>query len=185
MEEARPALAAHAPSDDTLMALAQSGDVHAFAALIERHQAAVRRICSLILFDRESSRDAAQEVFLRLWKTRARYRSEGKLKPLLLTIARNYCRRLRYQRKLETLLLSGFETAREPERLPGDAQRLVQRALHDLPEKFRVPLVLRFVEELDYADIAAVIGRTESATRSRIHYGLKALGALLPKEIWP
>lgn len=172
-------------SDDTLMGLAQAGDERAFAEIVQRHELAVRRVCSLMLFDREVGRDAAQEVFLRLWKTRARYRPEGKLKPLLLTIARNHCKRLRYRHKLQTLFVRELQPVVAPESIGTDTQRIVQNALQLLPEKFRLPLVLRFVDELEYEDIAAIIGRTPSATRSRIHYGLKELGGRLPKEIWP
>ena len=175
--------AAAARSDDTLMLLAQSGDEPAFAELIDRHQSSVRRLCALILFDREASRDSAQEVFLQLWKSRGRYRPEGKLKPLLLTIARNHCRRLRYRQKLQAVWLASFRPAPLPEVLGSDTKRLVQNALHRLPEKFRLPLVLRFVDELEYEEIAKVIGRTPSTARSRIHYGLKELAALLPLQL--
>jgi RNA polymerase sigma-70 factor (ECF subfamily) len=52
-----------------------------------------------------------------------------------------------------------------------------------LPEKFRVPLALRFVDEMPYEEIARVIGRTTSAARSRVFYGLKELALLLPTEV--
>jgi RNA polymerase sigma-70 factor (ECF subfamily) len=65
----------------------------------------------------------------------------------------------------------------------ADRARLVQAALQKLPEHFRTPLALRFIEELDYEQIAAIIGRTPSAARSRVHYGLQKLAALLPPEV--
>jgi len=60
---------------------------------------------------------------------------------------------------------------------------LVSAALHRLPDKFRVPLALRFVEGMPYDEIAQVIGRTPSAARSRVFYGLKSLAALVPQEV--
>ena len=110
--------------------------------------------------------------------------------PGLLTIARNECRshlRRKWLRQLVFLDAARDEgpptPSVEPLALQLERDRLVRRALAQLPEKFRVPLTLRVVEQLDYDEVARVIGRTESAARSRIHYGLKALAEHLPQEL--
>jgi RNA polymerase sigma-70 factor, ECF subfamily len=64
-----------------------------------------------------------------------------------------------------------------------EQQLIVAAALAKLPEKFRIPLALRFLEEMPYEEIAQIIGRTPSAARSRIHYGLRELASLLPDEV--
>lgn len=193
------------------MALAAAGDNTAFGALVARHQVAVRRLCFFILSDDALARDTAQEAFLRLWDARERYRPMGRFRELLFTTARNLAVRGARARSI----VAFFDFSAEPPRagraaltVPSgdgpppaawpsagvaadaalsDAQRtaLVRAALQRLPEKFRVPLLLRFVEELSYEAIASVIGRTPSAARSRVHHGLKALGELVPEEVHP
>lgn len=182
----------HAPAldDDALLQLAATGDVRAFEEIVRRHEQHLRRFCRLLVRDDALARDLAQESFLRVWQVRATYRPEGRLRELLLATARNLCRS--HHRKEAVRTLFGLTRAQaEPRVSDGDGLEekertvLVARALEQLPEKFRTPLALRFVEELSYEEIARVIGRTESAARSRVFYGLKALAALLPPEMLP
>ncbi|MBI4821520.1 MAG: RNA polymerase sigma factor [Deltaproteobacteria bacterium] len=178
------------PSDDAIMLALQAGDRRALADLARRHQGPVRRFCTAMLLDEQLARDVAQEVFFRIWVRRGSYEPQGKLRAWIFTIARNECRsmnRRRFWRSLLPMSLSAIDPA-----LPADEvlernsqEALVRAALGRLPEKFRVPLILRFVEELDYEQIAQVIGRTPSAARSRVHYGLEALAELLPPEVKP
>ncbi|MEE8410705.1 MAG: sigma-70 family RNA polymerase sigma factor, partial [Myxococcota bacterium] len=162
-----------AEGDDLLMLLAASGDQHAFAKIVDRYQPSVRKICSLLLDDDGRGREAAQEVFLRLWGMRERYDAKGRLKYLLYTVARNYCRVVRRKRRLQSLLGSSEQISADerPSDDPGpdllvarsQMRALIARGLQQLPEKFRIPLMLRFQDEMPYEEIAAVIGRTPSA----------------------
>lgn len=189
-----PAPAQDEPSDDALMLRAAAGAEQAFVALVRRHEPRLRRFCSLLLKDNSLARDAAQEVFLKLWERRARFRAEGRFKELLFTIARNQCHSAGRARLVRSVL--GLElrahvqsTAQRPlaseELAQREAEALLHAALARLPEKFRLPLMLRFMEGMPYGEIARVIGRTESAARSRIFYGLEQLAALLPPEVCP
>jgi RNA polymerase sigma factor (sigma-70 family) len=178
------------PSDDALMALAAGGRAHAFDTLVARHEQRVRRFCGLLTNDEVLARDLSQEVFLKLWATRERYRPEGRLREMLFTFARNLVRSHQRKQALRSVLGLRFGHPEEPATSGDpheDSERamLVNRALQQLPEKFRTPLALRFVDDLAYEEIARVIGRTESAARSRVFYGLKALAALLPPEVQP
>lgn len=173
------------PSDEALMLLAQSGDRAAFSRLVTRHQRAVRRLAETIVGDPELARDLAQETFVAAWAARERFDAGRALRPWLFTIARNHARSKQRWRRIRTMVGLGdaslYEAPVASDRLVADEEaQLVRAALDRLPEKFRVPLILRFVEELDYDAIAEVIGRTPSTARSRIHYGLKHLAAKLP-----
>ncbi len=178
------------PSDDELMALAMAGRTAAFTRLVERHQSAARRVCSVICHDETLARDVAQDVFLQVWRLRSEYRPRGRFREFLFTLVRNQAQKSLRKRKLLSLFGLAPEPRDEPvadsevESLEQEQLRvLVAAALKRLPEQFRLPLVLRFVEELSYEEIAAVIARTPSAARSRVHYGLKALNELLPEEV--
>lgn len=69
-----------APADDALMQRAAVGDTHAFCELIERYQARVRGFCRVLLRDEVLAYDLSQEVFLKIWTHRGRYRGEGRFK---------------------------------------------------------------------------------------------------------
>lgn len=201
-------------SDEALMLRCVAQDPEAFVHLVARYQDRVRRFCFALLRDTALADEAAQEVFLKLWESRARYRSNDRFLPLLFTMARNHCisvlRRRRLRRfvgldDLNTLSNSGYakascaasnsEAARAAAAAVGvgvdndlatrQLHVLVREAIVRLPERFRTPLVLRFVEDMPYDAIAKIIGRTPSAARSRVHYGLKALARLLPPEVAP
>jgi RNA polymerase sigma-70 factor (ECF subfamily) len=185
--EGEPEKAALDPSDDNLMLAAANNDQRAFAILVERHERSLRRFLWSITNDEAAARDLAQETMLKLWVTRERYRAEGRFKAWLYTLARNAARSMMRKRAVRrfigleeqpVLSISPAETLLEKEQTDG-----ITTALSRLPEKFRTPLLLRYVEELEYDDIARVIGRTPSAARSRVHYALKALKALLPEEV--
>jgi len=181
----------HIPGDDALMLLAAAGQQQAYVRLVTRYEQSVRRFCGLLVRDQALAYDIAQEVFLKIWKRREHYRPQGQFKEYLFTVARNECRSM--QRKRAVLDFFGLSQSLERLASTGDAQlddmadderlQILQAALVRLPERFRVPLTLRFNEGLSYAEIARVIGRTESAARSRVFYGLKQLAALVPAEV--
>lgn len=181
--------AAEAPTDEALMSSVAHGDRRAFGLLVTRHEVAVRRFCGALLGDAQSGRDAAQETFLAVWKARERYTPRGAFKGYLFTVARRHCYSQHRRRKVARLFLREKQEAPTPVAAPHEAaledqqsRALVRQALNQLPFKFREPLVLRFVENLEYDEIARVIGRTPSAARSRIFYGLRALERHLPPE---
>lgn len=175
-------------SDDQLMLQVAAGRRDAFRVLVERHEAHLLRYCAFMAATDAEAREITQDVFLKLWSIRARYRGEGRLRALLFTMARNRCRTLarrhRYARWFGTLVMA--EPTLDPT-LDDPVERqeqfgVVGGALRRLPEHFRTPLLLRFVEELPYDDIARIIGRTPSTARSRVHYGLKKLAESLPGD---
>ncbi|HVE87172.1 MAG TPA: sigma-70 family RNA polymerase sigma factor [Myxococcales bacterium] len=180
-----------APTDDALMALAAQDDQAAFVSLVRRYERRIRSFCRLLLRDEVQAHDMAQEVFLKVWEKRRAYRPGGRMKEYLFTIARHHCQSAARKRAVRAWL--GLDEVPEEQlQRPPDAvsaleeaqtMALVSAALHRLPEKFRVPLALRFVEGMPYEEIAQVIGRTPSAARSRVFYGLRSLAALLPAEV--
>jgi RNA polymerase sigma-70 factor (ECF subfamily) len=175
------------PSDDLLMLAAAAGDHQAFAALVTRYEPAVRGFCVALARNAVDGDDLAQEVFLRAWAARRRYRAEGRFKPWLFTVARNLCRSRQRRQAIARLFVSEAWTDpatvdRELAQAASPSARLVRTALAGLEPDVRVPLVLRYFAGLDYDDIARVIGRTPSAARSRVFYGLRRLAALVGEE---
>jgi RNA polymerase sigma-70 factor (ECF subfamily) len=152
-------------------------DRGAFAELIEVHQGEVLAYCCRFLGDPTLAADIAQEVFLTLWNERERYREQGKLRHYLLRIARHRClaetKRRRSRRRLaERYAAEPRETTREPAPLEGPA---LARALARLAPKHRDLVILRYLGELDLADIAAITGLKTGTVKSRLSRAVAAL----------
>lgn len=162
-------------------------DRQRFAEVVEGNEREIRRFCTTLVGDPEVGRDLAQEVFLRLWEARERYHERGQSRALLYTIARNLCRSYLRKRTVRKWITFDHDAPDsnptvEDEMVTGEQRELVQWALRRLPERFRTPLTLRYVEGVDYDTIAEVIGRTPSAARSRVHYGLKKMADIIRRE---
>jgi RNA polymerase sigma-70 factor (ECF subfamily) len=176
-------------TDDELMTLAQAGVREAFAVLVARHAERLVQTCSRFVNDAAAGAELAQETWAAVWTARAQYRADGKFIVWLLTAARNRCRNhLRHQGVSLTYALGQAARSLEPtspdqiERLlVEERRRRVHNALSRLPASMREALVLRYVEELHYDEMAAVLHTGESTLRSRVHHGLRLLRGLLER----
>lgn len=132
-----------------------------------------------------TAQDLLQQSFLHLHRARYDFRLDGKLRPWLFTIATNVKREhfRRQQRKPETSL--DPELHREPSTAHAGStasDRLVRRALADLPEAQREVILLHWYEELSFNEIAVMVGASVSAVKVRAHRGYERLRALLGDE---
>ena len=179
-----------ARTDEGLMRLIGADDLQAFTRLVSKNEAAVRRFCFGMLGNRAVAEEVAQETFLKIWLNRKNYRPKGTPKAYLFCIARNLC--ISKLRRKRILTFVGLKPALEAEMASesnaadleqAERDTLLYEALRKLPPKLRSALLLRFMEEMSYDEIAEVSGRTPSAIRSRVHFGLKALADHLPEEV--
>lgn len=190
----RAALAGSQPRGDdaALMAAVRAGGRDAFAALVERHKDAVVNYLTRLTADRDRAEDLAQETFLRLWRA-PRYDEQGKLLPFLFRIATNLVRTEERRARRWRLIASVLPHAGAPAVVaapPADpaaeiARRELRgqlvRAIAGLPLNYRVPLVMRDVEDLSYEEIAATLGCPEGTVKSRINRAR----ALLREQLGP
>jgi RNA polymerase sigma-70 factor (ECF subfamily) len=140
---------------------------------------------------RDRAEDLAQDAFVRLVERSAGYREQGHLKAYLYRIATNLFRsserRERRWRLLEPLLAHGMRRHERPGQdlrlLQGELASQLLAALAEVPVHFRIPLVLRDVEDWPYHDIAALLGCAEGTVKSRLHRGRELLRRLL-EERW-
>ena len=178
--------------DDALMRLASAGTRPAFAALVARHAGRLNGFCIKMTSDRRTGEDVAQETWLQLWASRKRYKPEGKFDSFLYTIARNRCRnalrsarrrgRVQSDVELDTESFSSDEPSHLDAILDNERRDRVHRAMATLSPKFREALLLRYSQDLDYAQIATIVGRSESTVRSRVHHGIKKLRTSLERN---
>jgi RNA polymerase sigma-70 factor, ECF subfamily len=178
--------------DEQLMMLAVAGHKPAFAVLVQRHLQRITKFCARFCGHLSVAEELAQEIFLEVWLRRDRYRSQGKFVVFLFMVARHRClNRVRDEgrRYRREQWVSEGEIAGTPSQLDvlldKERQRQVQVGLSGLSVKLREALLLRFDQGLDYADVARILGCSESTTRSRVRLAMLALRATLAEGDGP
>ncbi len=185
-------MSANPDPDAALMLRVKQGDVAAFTALVEKFKQPVLNMVSRTLRDETEAEDLAQNVFVQVWKSAARYESTAKFSTWLFTIVRNLCLneiRRRSRHPAESLDAPHPEQEDQPKHQFEDVKLVsppdtllrdelvakVGEAIAALPENQRTALLLCRQDELSYEEIAAVLGCSVSATKSLIHRGRETL----------
>ena len=171
--------------DDEIMRLVRAGNRPAFRVLVERHMSKLMGFCIKMTGDRRAGEDLAQESWLEVWAHRDSYHPRGKFSPFLYTIARNRCRnhlrslRRRGRYQADFFLAEKQAVADQPSHLDSLLREERKKRLFDgigmLSPKLREALLLRFSQELDYDEIAQIVGRSSSTVRSRVFHALRKL----------
>lgn len=156
-----------------------------FERLVEEYGTKVFRLAYSMLGDRAAAEDLAQEVFLRIWKGLPGYRGEASLATWVFAIARNTClshRRREASRRAASLDVAEVRAAAESlhARVDGHGAALEMRdLLSRIPEKYRRPLMLFYLEDRSYEQVAMILGLPMGTVKTFLHRGKKELGALL------
>src|SRR5580658_2003310 len=178
--------------DAVLMLRVKRGDRAAFTQLVEKYKQPVMNFVYRSLRDEAEAEDLAQNVFLQVYKSRARYQRTAKFSTWLFTIARNLCLnelRRRSRHPAESLEETHAENEDQPRQqfedksqvappeklLQGELAGKIEEALAALPENQRTAILLCRQEELSYEEIAEVLDCSLSATKSLIHRGRETL----------
>jgi len=169
---------------------ALGGDRAAFGQLMHRYAGAVYNLTYRMLGSAEDAEDASQEIFLRAYTRLASFDRQRRFSTWLLSVGSNYCIDRLRRRRFSWLTLDDAAFAlpskeRSPERIALDheQQAIVQRALQQLPEHYRMVTVLRYWSDLSYEEIAKVTGLPESTIKTRLHRARHMLAkALGPEE---
>jgi RNA polymerase sigma-70 factor (ECF subfamily) len=163
--------------------IAQVAD-NAFDQVVRRHEAQLLRIAYRILGNWADAEDVAQDVFLRLHRRGLDFPNEGARGAWLCRVAVNLCiDRSRMVRPKDDLReLRSSNPSAEAELLRDEQKRLLMTALSTLPAKERAAVVLREIEDLPTAEVAAILGSAEGTVRSQVSKAMNRLRVLLNKE---
>lgn len=174
-----------AREDLLLMQRVSRDDEAAFCALVGKFQQPILNFFAR-LGSAAHAEDLAQETFVRLWKSRARYRPSAKLSTFLFTIARHVWQD--HIRGTNRFRLFSERYRREiPPSTDGGLPRLhrdmdIQAALSRLSPKLREVLVLAVCQELPYADVARILSIPVGTVKSRVFNALSTLERLFHEE---
>ncbi|MGE0480654.1 MAG: RNA polymerase sigma factor [Phycisphaerae bacterium] len=172
------------PSDGELVIRAQRGDADAFAGLLCRYQDRIYNVCFRMCANHADAADLTQSTFLKALEALRQFKAESNFYTWLFRIAVNATisqRRAQRRRAAASLDVESADgTVREIAATgDGAGQRAERRelfarleaALARLDDDLRIPVVLRDVEDMDYAQIADLLSIPVGTVKSRIHRG--------------
>lgn len=166
------------------MAAAQGGDRAAMDALLRRHHHRIWAVCRRLAGNDADAADATQEALVLIVRRLGTFDGRSRFTTWAHRVATNACLdelRRRSRRPLPHPDDDGHDGTGVAAGLASSvADRLdIDAALAELPEEFRVPVVLRDVAGHDYAEIADILGIPPGTVRSRIARGRRRLAELL------
>ena len=181
--------------DSTLVERCLSGEDAAWEALVRLHTRRVYGICYRFTGKDSEAQDLTQEVFLRVFRALGGFRStEGSFATWLTRLTRNllidHYRRTRHDRVTDSIeeqlprMEEGFVAANRPDTaLAGrEASEILQSGLAKLSPELRETIILRDLQEMEYREVAEVLGIPEGTVKSRLNRGRAELGRLLKRH---
>ena len=175
-------------SDHALIEATKQGDESAFAEIVQRYRNPIVNYLYRFLNDYEEAIDLAQETFVRVYFAIDRYHTGFAFSTYIYRIATNLAiSEIRKRKRRRLLSLTGLfqsegedatefqpkdERQLQDETLVEDEQsKVIARAIAALPEKYRVPILLRDVDGRSYEEIAEIMRLGLGTTKSRISRG--------------
>lgn len=176
--------------DARLVAMARENNREAFTQLIQRYQNQVYSLAYRLCNNPDDAKDLAQEAFIKLYQVLDKYDSQRPFAPWLYRVVTNVCYSQLRRRPRETVPLEGVieltpllpsQASNQPEERyeQEETQRLVRQAIAELPENYRLPIVLRYLEDFSYRQIAEIMEVPVSTVETRLYRGR----ALLQKRL--
>jgi RNA polymerase sigma-70 factor (ECF subfamily) len=179
-------------SDEALMLSYRDGDVRAFEVLVTRHRKPIYNFILRFVRDAAQAEDVLQETFLRVIKGADAYERQAKFTTWLYTIARNLCvdaARRGKHRKATSLdaptgaddgaplidLVADGKDGVDRQAIGRELQARIKQAVESLPDEQREIFLLREVADLQFNEIAQIVGCPENTVKSRMRYALEKL----------
>lgn len=175
-------------AERNLIRRAKQGDVHAFAELVDNYKDKIYAFLYRMTGNREDANDLAQDVFLKVYSNLHSFDQSMRFSPWLYRIAQNLA--IDFLRKKKHVVYLDEPTGEDndmqwqiesPDPSPdmvvefNDFQRSLECALASLPPMYRSVLLLRFVQELPYEDIAKITDLPLTTVKTRLHRAREAL----------
>ena len=181
------------PADAELIIQCLAGDTEAYGALVKRYQAAVYATAFYYVGRYGAAEDVSQEAFWSAYRNLRTLRDQNRFGPWLRSIttrtAANWLRKHMVRVHQETPLphrrtLFIEDARRGPDAALHAAERQEQlhEAIDALPDRYRLPVVLRYMQELSYEEIAQFTGDTPEEIRAILHRAVNQLRGILAQR---
>ncbi len=165
----------------------QAGDERAFEELVEEYRERVYRVAWRILRDDEDAEDAAQEAFIKIFRSIGRFEGRSSVYTwiyrITVNIALNKLKRDKFRRMvpLGDMIRKDTRPGADPSRsaMGSEIARRIGEAVDTLPEKQRAVFTLKFYEELSHREIAEIVGCSEGTSKANYFHAIRKLRKLL------
>ena len=174
--------------DLELMLRVRRGDAESFELLLRRHRTPLINYFSRMVRDRSLAEDLAQEAFLRVYQARQRYQPEARFTTWLYRIATNLALNAIRDRRgtaqpiecaeQENAEFSRFVDSKptvEQRLMQSDRERLIRQAVEALPANQRAAVILHKYQEVEYHQIAKILGVSVGAVKSLLFRAYESL----------
>ncbi|MGI8772199.1 MAG: RNA polymerase sigma factor [Acidobacteriaceae bacterium] len=179
-------------SDAEIMLRVREGDDSGFDLLIEKYRRPIVHFMFRMVHNQAVAEELAQEVFLRVYRSRTSYRAEAKFSTWLYRIATNlgvnHARDTKQERSASTVYLdqADAETGLTPDvadatptveqhMLRDERLQAIRQHVMALPERQRMAVLMHKYQDMDYKEIGAVLKLSESATKSLLFRAYQTL----------
>ncbi len=172
------------------LARAQKGDPEAFSRLVEMYQSPVYNLCFRMLNDADDAEDAAQETFLRAYRSMKSYDHQRPFPTWLLSIAAHHCIDQMRKRRMSIVSIEDLPYADLPDGSPNpetatgqlEEQGRVRALLGTLTPLDRAAVVMYYWYEFSYEDIGEALNLSISAVKSRLHRARRSMAEAWSRE---
>jgi len=170
--------------EQVLILRCQAGDETAFTEIVERYNTRLRYFLRKMLGDVHGVEDVLQEIWFDVFRGMSKLNHLGAFSSWVYRIARDRAaRNLRKRHWTQSSLVElASDEANDSDGFSAEDAAHIHAALDEMPREQREVLVLRFLEEMTYDDMAQVVGCPVGTVRSRLHYAKRALRQILERK---
>lgn len=170
-------------TESDLIKKCKQGNREAFNVLFEKYQSQVINIAYGMLSDREDAYDAAQEVFVRVYKSIESFKEQSSFTTWIYRITTNICSDILRKRKKGNNIVSLNQSLDENKEIDivdesptpeerqelSERQKAVWKAISELKDEYRAVITLCDIEEMSYDEIAEILKVPKGTVKSRIN----------------
>ena len=179
-----------ATSDSEFVKKALEGNIASFGTLVERYKNRVYNVACRILNNAEDAEDISQEAFVSAYKSLRQFDIQKKFGPWLFRITANLCIDFLRRRKYQSVsldengaYLDDDNTIQIPDKSPSpqkltenaELKEIMEETIAELPPKYRITLMLRYIEDYTYSEIADALDTSVDTVKTHIHRGREIL----------
>ena len=187
--------------DNELVELARSGEAAVFRTIMQRHNQRLYRAARGVLGDDADAEDVVQETYVKAFEHLSHFRGESSLATWLTRIAINEALGRRRKRRptadirnldmldeqgeVRVLIFPGSRAAGNPETdaSRSEVRRLLERAVDELPEPFRIVFVMREIEQMSVEETACQLEIIPETVKTRLHRARRLLREALQQKL--
>jgi len=154
-------------TDEAIAARVQAGDAEAFGELVERYQEKLLRYARKFLFDVEEAHDSVQDIFIKAYQNIQSFDATRRFSPWIYRVAHNeFVNALKKRKASRTVFTIDFDTlfphltapdTADSGTLERDLRKTLEAELEKLDPKYREPLILYYLESMDYKQISEIL----------------------------